>query len=282
VRSVVGRRCARPSSYGQQPAAAAAAATARQAMSVTTAAACPSLFSTPPSRQRRPQERRPAAAGARTSADTQPGHATPEEAVRHVCSHALGGRAGSPQAAAPVYGTIPCARLASAPPQPAHPRRFETPPVPPWPPPFPHAATPAPPGARRPAEHHRPTRWQKRPRRPAVRPAAAAGRTAGWWGRRALTDGGGFVRGDRSTMRHQPCAVGAWGSTSRLPGVGRTRLGGGRGVLDQQDARVGSVLGRRRRDAQAGGGRHDCRVGRGRRRRDRDPLLTYPGSTYRP
>jgi len=49
-----------------------------------------------------------------------------------------------------------------------------------------------------------------------VRPATAAGHAAGWRGRRAPTDGGSVVRGDRSTGRRPPCAVAAGGSTHRL------------------------------------------------------------------
>ena len=74
------------------------------------------------------------------------------------------------------------------------------------------------------------------------------------------------------TGRHQPCTVGAGGSMRRLFGVGRTRLRGVRGRLDRQPARVGSDLGRRRRDARAVGNRDGERLERGRRRRDRDPL----------
>ena len=139
-RGAGGSRCARPSSCRRQPAAAAAAAAAREAVAVTTAAACPSPFPTAPSRQRRPQEGRPAAAGARTAAGTQPGHETPQAAVSRVCARALNGRAGSSQAAAPVFETVTRARLASAPRPPAHQRRSETPPVAPWPPPPPHGA----------------------------------------------------------------------------------------------------------------------------------------------
>jgi len=142
-------------------------------------------------------------------------------------------------------------------------------------------ATPAPPRARRPAERRRPSRRRGGRRRPAVRPAAAAGQAAGCRGRRAPTDGGGFVRGDRSTGRRQPCAEGAGGSTRRLPGVGRTRLRGERGGLDRQAARVGSALGRRRREARAVGGRDGGRLGHGRRRRDRDPLRSLWSAAVR-
>jgi len=74
------------------------------------------------------------------------------------------------------------------------------------------------------------------------------------------------------TGRHQPCTVGAGGSMRRLFGVGRTRLRGGRAGLDRQAARVGGALGRRRHDARVVKGRDGGRLGRGRRRRDRDPL----------
>ena len=101
---------------------------------MTAAAACPSPFPVAPSRQRRPQECRLAAAGARTATGTQLGHVTPQAAVSRVCARALDGRAGSSQAAAPVCETVTRARLASAPPPPAHPRWTETPPAAPWPP----------------------------------------------------------------------------------------------------------------------------------------------------
>jgi len=140
-----------------------------------------------------------------------------------------------------------------------------------------------PPGSCRPVERRRTLRLRGGLRRPAVRLAAAAGQAAAWRGWRAPTDRGGVVRGDRSTGRRPPCVVGTGGWTRRLPGVGRTRLRCGRGGLNWKAARVGSGLGRRRRHAQAVGGRDGGRLGRGRQRRDRDPVRPmWPAAVREP